>query len=167
MDSINNIQAIESMKSIITTTLQFALENIYKKNPELEYTYSGEMYHYTSADVLPLIVMEDAVKIRFTDYRFLNDTSEGEEFPSIFQSQLEHLYNSGKINEEFYNEACKLSVDKNPSRLFVACFSENRDSLPMWNYYLKNGKYEGYSLGFDFSNRNRQPIPRADTAHPI
>lgn len=146
---------MEAMLSSLSTVLSVVMKDVYKEYPDLQYKYSGEMYHYTSADIFPLILLENGIKIRFTDYRFLNDTSEGEEFPSIFQSQLERLYNSGKINEEFYNEACKLSVDKNPSRLFVACFSENRDSLPMWNYYLKNGKYEGYSLGFDFSNINQ------------
>ena len=146
---------MEAMLSSLSTVLSVVMKDVYKEYPDLQYNYSGEMYHYTSADILPLILLENGIKIRFTDYRFLNDTSGGEEFPSIFQSQLERLYNSGKINEEFYNEACKLSIDKNPSRLFVACFSENRDSLPMWNYYLKNGKYEGYSLGFDFSNINQ------------
>ena len=34
--------------------------------------------------------------------------------------------------------------------MLVACFSQDSDLLPMWNYYLKNGKFEGYNLGFSF-----------------
>ena len=30
--------------------------------------------------------------------------------------------------------------------------SVKQDSLPMWNYYVHNGSYEGYSIGFDVYN---------------
>jgi hypothetical protein len=31
---------------------------------------------------------------------------------------------------------------------YICCFSKSRDSLPMWNYYSKNDRYEGYNIGF-------------------
>ena len=32
-------------------------------------------------------------------------------------------------------------------RYYVFCTSIKGDSLNMWNYYLKNGKYQGYNIG--------------------
>lgn len=32
-------------------------------------------------------------------------------------------------------------------RYYVFCTSTKVDSLNMWNYYLKNGKYQGYNIG--------------------
>ena len=31
---------------------------------------------------------------------------------------------------------------------YICCFSKSQDSLPMWNYYSKSGRYEGYNIGF-------------------
>lgn len=38
---------------------------------------------------------------------------------------------------------------------YICCFSKARDSLPMWNYYTKDGKYEGYNIGFSFFETQR------------
>ena len=35
---------------------------------------------------------------------------------------------------------------------YVCCFSVDRDSLPMWNYYSKGTHYEGYNIGFQSSD---------------
>ena len=37
--------------------------------------------------------------------------------------------------------------EKRPYHQFVASFSKESDSLPMWNYYSKNHKYEGFAIG--------------------
>lgn len=113
----------------------------------------GIMYHYTSANTLPFIIKErNELCLRFTDYRFLNDKSEGVEIKEFFLSVLHELFVQGKISKDFLNEATRqyeLKESENQN-LYVACFSQDSDSLPMWNYYLKGGKYEGYSLGFVF-----------------
>ena len=33
-------------------------------------------------------------------------------------------------------------------RHFVFCMSAKQDSLNMWNYYVNNGNYQGYNIGF-------------------
>ena len=38
-----------------------------------------------------------------------------------------------------------------PDRLFVFCASKEPDSLNMWNYYVKNGLYQGYNIGINIS----------------
>ena len=137
--------------SALSGVFKTVLSDLYTKKHNLFFNYDDIMYHYTSSDILKCIILSDGVRLRFTDYRFLNDISEGYEFRSIFERILKQLYECNRISREFYDEANNQYNDIDTPQLFVACFSKNSDSLPMWNYYLKNGKYEGYSLGFDFS----------------
>ena len=37
----------------------------------------------------------------------------------------------------------------NNDRAFVFCTSIDGDSLSMWNYYVNNGFYQGYNIGFN------------------
>lgn len=117
-------------------------------------SYQGVIYHYTSSHIIPKILRtpNDAICLRFTDYRFLNDKSEGEEIMIQFRTVLQKLLHLGEITTDFYEEAMKQkdTVTSETNKFYVMCFSQEKDSLPMWNYYLKDGKYQGYSLGFDF-----------------
>lgn len=144
----------KTMLNSISDVLSYTLSKAFDNNDfKTRYDISrNKVYHYTSSSILPLILKDDGIKIRFTDYRFLNDTSEGEELPKIFEKKLEELYKHNKISTEFYHHMAGQSHNITSPKLFVACFSTDQDSLPMWNYYLKNGKYEGYSLGFKFSD---------------
>ena len=125
--------------------------NIFVLSPNSEVVYDGIVYHYTSSAVLPNI-LKDKICIRFTDYRFLNDMSEGSDIPALFKDICNDLYETKIISEELFNEIKKQNdiFDNSENSLYVACFSMNGDSLPMWNYYLKDNKYNGYSIGFDF-----------------
>ena len=129
-------------------------------------------YHYTSPEAF-LSIINDR-KIRFTDARFMNDKTETKYFISVlikFLNQnnsefpycrecvnellkendfedLEHL-NVEKINynyELFLNES---NIKK--KRIFVFCTSSDNDSLNMWNYYVNNGKYQGYNIGININ----------------
>ena len=40
-------------------------------------------------------------------------------------------------------------VGYKPTRKFVFCLSRDSDSLNMWNYYVRNGAYQGYNIGFN------------------
>jgi len=77
------------------------------------------IYHYTSPEGLLGILNKGKPQIWFSRYDLLNDKEEGTAFPA----------KTNNIND-----------------LFVSSFSKNGDSLPMWNYYSKNGKYLGYNI---------------------
>ena len=157
MSLINDTITVNVSKALtcFADRLQKELRNIVL-NAMSEYTtYNGSIYHYTSASVVPMILhtSENKMCLRFTDYRFLNDESEGKEIDTFFKQCLENMLKQNQITREFFDEAHrqrKLAV-RDTSNFFVTCFSQDKDSLPMWNYYLKDGRYEGYSLGFDFN----------------
>ncbi len=124
------------------------------------------MYHYTSAEAF-LSIIENKT-LRFTDFRYLNDKSEGIYFVKTLLDFL--VDNKGKypIFEEVVNELLKendfdkirrlevtsvkyaevLGMPYKPSRKFVFCMCEEGDMLNMWNYYVNNSSYQGYSIGF-------------------
>lgn len=130
--------------------------------------YKGELYHYTSANALFNILEKDNTFLWASRQDCLNDISEGMVANELYQSVLDELYDSKKISCEYYKDMCKdkLEFDKkapasyqqkgtnkrietyNECELFVCCFSTEKDSLPMWNYYSKWNHYEGYNLGF-------------------
>lgn len=141
---IGNVMS-QAMKPLLS-----ALTELYSDLPEMQIKSNGIIYHYTSADTLPYIMLKSGVKLRFTDYRFLNDTSEGKEVPNLFNSVLDDLLQNNKIDQEFCSEVKRQYEKHTLPQMLVACFSQESDLLPMWNYYLKNGKFEGYNLGFSF-----------------
>ena len=125
-------------------------------------------YHYTSAHVLTDILKTPS--LRFTDIRFMNDYSENVFFIKcllefLLKNKTQYPFclevvNALLLKKHTANEYLNLSVPKieyeeslvyhyNPSNCFVFCMSEAPDSLQMWNYYLHDGKYEGYNIGFD------------------
>ena len=130
------------------------LRNIILRTGGNDISFQGVMYHYTSSPIIPRILQthDETICLRFTDYRFLNDKSEGEEIMIQFCTVLRRLSELGEITSEFYDEAMRQKDNSasRPNTFYVMCFSDEKDSLPMWNYYLKDGKYQGYSLGFDF-----------------
>lgn len=123
-------------------------------------------YHYTSPDAFLSIIRNSS--IRFTDVRYMNDKSETKFFvkevlefleknPQKYPNFEEAVYELLKGNNL---EAIKnLSLDEivytqipqypyKPNRHFLFCTCEDFDSLNMWNYYVQNGNYKGYNIGF-------------------
>ena len=126
----------------------------------------GLVYHYTSPEAFLNIIKSG--KVRFTDVRYLNDKSETlffvkklvefiekrkENYP-VFLEIVDYL-----LQEENWDDIKELRVEKvryndtiipfKSDRLFVFCASKDPDALNMWNYYVKNGLYQGYNLGID------------------
>ena len=123
-------------------------------------------YHYTSPEAFLSIVQDSAV--RFTDIRYLNDKTEGIYFVKVLLDFMDkHLgkypYFELAVNtllgendfrklraletlEIRYSEIPQMPYK--PGRAFVFCTSTEPDSLNMWNYYVNNGAYQGYSIGF-------------------
>lgn len=115
----------------------------------------------------------------FSRYDCLNDKSEGNDIKDVYDRVLERLFTDGSIEEKFYDIAKDVSLedhyifnyDTEPmipegrdveypmtnitvakGNAYVCCFSKNKDSLAMWNYYVKGGSYNGYNIGLFAAN---------------
>lgn len=128
----------------------------------------GIIYHYTSPEGF-LGIMKSG-QLWFTDIRYLNDKSEGlyfvklliefaekhrDQYPVFFDVVMNLLKENDideikrlSCSEIKYPEKLKKHVC---SRTFIFCASVESDSLHMWNYYVKNGNYQGYNLGLKAS----------------
>lgn len=140
------------------------------------YDRTDPVFHYTSPEGLLGILQEGGPVLWFSQYDSLNDTTEGVHVISVYQNVCDELLANEGIDSTFYQaihdvkpmtkemflynlkqvqddttatnpmDYCKMEeVQK-----YICCFSKNRDSLPMWNYYTKGDKYEGYNIGFCF-----------------
>lgn len=132
---------------------------------------NNTVYHYTSPDGI-LGILKDKT-LRFTDCQYLNDKGEfvyiREPFKKAWKKIKEERGDSDDIIEQVINNFIRspyelLSfqhVEKTSSRdigiifthhrYYLLCASINADTANMWNYYVKNGLYQGYNLGI---NRN-------------
>ena len=141
-------------------------------------------YHYTSPEAFLSIVQNQSV--RFTDVRFLNDKTEGIYFVKALldfldKNQGRYPYFELAVNELLKENDYKKIRDLEtleilyseipqmpykPVRAFVFCTSTEPDSLNMWNYYVKNGSYQGYNIGIrieSFLEYVGKMLPNSDT----
>lgn len=97
------------------------------------------IYHYTSVDGLKNILFNRS--LYFTNVKYLNDKDE----------ILAGLESFGKIFNMPKNEIkkYKLEILNSADQIFVCCFSLDKDSLPMWNYYTKENSHQGYNIEFN------------------
>jgi len=154
---------------INTDFIEFFIKNIPSK-----YDYKP-IYHYTSPNGFLDIIKEN--KLWFTRYDCLNDYTEREYIFDVFKSVCEKLVETKQISKKLYDDIIDLEIDKKEflpyyddslyygefeSEYYICCFSRDRDSLPMWNYYSKDNRYEGYNLEFSsdiidyLRNKNRK-----------
>lgn len=144
--------------SLLIRTFQPGAEDNAKNTDKLK-------YHYTSPDALLSILKNQ--KIFFTDIRFLNDKSEDiylvklildlldeneKEYPTVREVTNELFKNNKNSDLQSLNVInIDYSVPLNyiPMRKFVFCTTTETDQLNMWNYYVHNGKYQGYNIGFN------------------
>ncbi|MCK9640693.1 MAG: DUF2971 domain-containing protein [Prolixibacteraceae bacterium] len=127
------------------------------------------LYHYTSIKTLQSILerIEDEEKrnlktsnsncfaLRGTHIEFLNDITEfkltGEllaELIKTYENSLKAIENkhiADKLNHDYWKGFVTLFGYMTPP--FITSFSENPDSLPMWNTYGINGK--GVAIGIE------------------
>lgn len=130
-------------------------------------------FHYTSASALMSILknQKQSATVRFTDVRYLNDKSEMLYFVKCLMTFLrdnrekypfcQELVNEWLLRNHSDDEYISMAVSKiapppfrnvyyaAPIRTFVFCTCKASDSLHMWNYYVQNGDYQGYNIGFD------------------
>lgn len=105
------------------------------------------LYHYTSGSGVLGIVGSDSLWA--TKIHFMNDHSEFKHAIGIAKAELNGL-REGRKGDNFSQVAVALSQVLESSAglgLFVACFSEDYDSLSQWRGYCPRSF--GYNVGFD------------------
>ncbi len=125
----------------------------------------NSQYHYTSPDGFLSIVKNNS--LRFTDISFLNDMSESIYMIKIICDYLnDYKQKFPFVEEAFFQMVKETSIDKiknlsiveinynlplsiTKQRHFVFCMCSECDKLNMWNYYVNNGVYQGYNIGFN------------------
>ena len=128
-------------------------------------SHSKKLYHYTSSDAFISIIKNGT--LRFTDIKYMNDKSECIFFIKVlldflFNNNYKHPLIEEAINnlikEDSYDQIRKLellrihfesinTISKYVEpHIYAMCFTTDNDSLAMWNYYVHNQNYEGYSL---------------------
>jgi len=131
-------------------------DDIKKANQDLE----KSIYHYTSPVGLKEILKTPS--LWFTDYRFLNDRSEKiyafdlfvkcmkeeESFlkSNFYDTILSSICEGNSLKFEVYDKTIKKLYDRD---YYVASFSNNDNSLSMWNYYTKTASKTGYCINFN------------------
>jgi len=120
------------------------------------------LYHYTSIDTLEKIFTESVGKdyfiLRGTNIEYLNDYKELNLAIELMQNvakefEFQGKDIAGKKLSEFLTQTKLKSLLNSfglKSDLFITSFSENYDSLPMWNMYGNNGN--GIAIGCKRSN---------------
>ncbi|MEO2259648.1 DUF2971 domain-containing protein [Paenibacillus amylolyticus] len=102
---------------------------------------SNLIYHYTSAEALKSIMLNQTFWITKSDY--LNDTSE----QVMIMDPLKAFFKEKKVDKDVQGYIInQLSEYLNNYNHYILSFSKTDDSLPLWNYYSEN---EGYSVGID------------------
>lgn len=112
--------------------------------------------HYTSASGLLGILGNG--NLRFTEYAYLNDNTEGTyifDFLEYCLHKNNHCYSQDFISAVFHQlEKVPFNdiYDINCMYYFLCCFSSNSDSLTMWNYYTKTSSKAGYNIRFSYKD---------------
>lgn len=142
------------------------LDTPYEGDPFSDELNSGasNVCHYCTIDTLLSIIEKQC--LRFTDVRFLNDSTEFFEIIPL----IEHVLTNGNYSSSFkqfflqpsiiedlksYRQSYSAisNVDQTykdmPYRTYTCSLSKNCDSLNMWNYYATSSA--GVNIGFDFA----------------
>ena len=142
------------------------LDTPYEGNPFSDELNSGasNVCHYCTIDTLLSIIENQC--LRFTDVRFLNDSTEFlEVIPMIehvltngnYSSSFKQFFLQSSIIEDLKSYRQSYSAISNvdqtykdmPYRTYTCSLSKNCDSLNMWNYYAASSA--GVNIGFDFA----------------
>ncbi|MBO5007452.1 MAG: DUF2971 domain-containing protein [Clostridia bacterium] len=105
------------------------------------------VYHYTSPAGLKGIVENGT--FRFTDRFYLNDKTEGVYVLNLCVNNIKHFDFLNNRFKKVFIDKCNIRI-KQPQRnnfyVYQCCFSVDKDSLCLWNYYTKSEGIKGYNL---------------------
>ena len=128
--------------------------------------YSSLLYHYTSRKGLEGILASDKPSLWFSQYDYLNDPTERLDIEIFLKEYCERKLEEGEFSKEFaemvmsirgqdecyvvwQNDVDNFNVgDTKECYTYICSFSEDYDSLPMWNYYTKSENQDGYNIMF-------------------
>lgn len=127
------------------------------------FSFDGEeLCHYTSPEALIKILENKS--LRFTDYRFLNDKTEGtyiydvinsldlsvydEGFIKAIENLKKRRFTASEIASEWLSHISNEDTYKidTPYFYFICSFSTDCNNLSMWNYYTKTVSGVGYNI---------------------
>jgi hypothetical protein len=131
--------------------------------------HEGIMYHYCSAQTF-LSILQNRT-IRFSYVNLLNDAEEASWGYAIFQEAVELLSkregrfkNAPEMPTEFFEALHRGWVSSELALAnFVACFSNDGDSLSQWRAYADDGG--GFSIGFKTKELRRTPVQILDVLY--
>ena len=118
---------------------------------------NGTVYRYTSPTVFEKTLSKKT--LWFTRGDCFNDYEDGEVVSKLYNDCLKELLVEKIIDEEFFVEAAMTEIkhlvwlvgDNIATQIeckpFICCFSKEKDSLQMWQYYSKGSSFEGYNIG--------------------
>jgi len=148
-----------------------------EKMCDRERGYRGNAFHYTSPEGLLGILGEKSIVLRFSRFDCMNDKNEGKEYKKVIERILKNMVIVGDISHEFF----ELAMDTEPrgcftyyelidddseivetieSDQYIFCASKDEDSLALWNYYVKNNKYQGYNIEINIGGLSDDESPR-------
>lgn len=102
----------------------------------------GPIYHYTDLNALESILHHK--KLRFTDYKYLNDPTEINYGRQLMSSVLNQFTDKRLNYVKDYLE--KTFASHKLINMYISCFSSEIDKLSLWRYYADNGS--GIAIGF-------------------
>ena len=119
----------------------------------------GIIYHYTSPVGLEKILSNNT--IRFSDSAFVNDSSETRYIYEVVLVVIRDYSYQQTLAYDLWNSLSFLALsalsdelakdDTEPTSLrYLCCFSQNPDSLSLWNYYTKTSTGIGFNIGYSF-----------------
>jgi hypothetical protein len=68
------------------------------------------------------------------------------EMKEVIEDLFDENYKTEPLSPSYQEQILSISAEN--ARYYIFCLSEGRDLLNMWNYYVKNGNYQGYNLCF-------------------
>lgn len=119
---------------------------------------SDVVFRYSSPTVFEKTLSKKT--LWFTRGDCFNDYEDGEVVKKLYLDCLGELLIEKIIDQEFYVAAAITKIkhlvwlvgtetaEQIECKPFICCFSQENDSLQMWQYYSKGGNYEGYNIGF-------------------
>lgn len=111
------------------------------------------IFHYTSVEGLKNILQTK--KLWFSGIQYLNDANEIKEGINAVKNFYDNQDDSADYPEvAFISELfCGLMEGKMVNfNIFVCSFSLGNDELPLWNYYTKDTRTQGYNICFRLEN---------------
>ena len=124
------------------------------------------VFRYSSPDVFYKTLSK--MSLRFTRGDCFNDYEDGEVVNELYLDCLSELIQEGEIDKDFFVAAAMTEVKhlvwlvgediatQIECKPFICCFSKEKDSLQMWQYYSKGGNFEGYNIGFRLNKLLKQ-----------